>query len=905
MLGNTRLRALTRSGADGLSPEEAARRLVEQGPNTIPRPVPRSDVEVFLDQFRSLPVLILIGSAVLSAATGGLGDAVVIVAVVLVNGTIGALTERGSERTLRQLTDAEPPRSLARRGGRVTTVPTAELVVGDTLILTRGAYVGADARVLSAESVTVDESSLTGESMPVDKRPGVLMDPDVPLADRWNMVYRGTVITGGNGGAVVVATGRRTELGQIADVARLAEQPTTPLRHRLDELGRRLAVLSAVAAVGVAGVGLARGYPPVEMLRTAVALAVAAVPEGLPAVATVTLATGVGRMKEAGVLVRRLAAVETLGSLEVVCLDKTGTLTQNRMAAVAAHAGGQTYTADADWRRGATVVRPTSVPELVRLLEVAALCNETEVAVDEGGALVLRGTPTEEALAAASHEAGIDIAALRGRFPTIRTVARTEERAIMATIHEVSEDGHLVAAKGEPQQLLARCDRWMLDGEIRPLTDQDRRAVLAANDRFGADALRVLGVAYRDGNGRGDGEVDDIIARLVWLGLIGIADPPRPGMDVLISRLRDAGVATMMITGDQASTAQAVARQLGLGPPGSMSLLDSVELDRLDPAVLRSLVRDLDVVSRVSPTHKLRIVRALQDAGRIVAMTGDGINDGPAMKTADLGIAMGRSGTDIAREVADVVLLEDDPGALLPAIAEGRAVSEDIRKAIHYLVATNVSEILVMFTSIAAGLGQPFGARELLWINLLTDMFPDLALALDPPERDVMSQRPVDPHAPILGREVASRIGLEAGLMTSATLATYGWGRARYGPGPHAGALAFLTIVSSQLLHTIAARSTRHSIFDPDPLPRNPGIRQAIGAGFGVEIASVLVPPVRNLLGIGAVSPLDVVVAGTTSLATFGITEIVKYRMAHRLGAPPARRAAEPRGPDPEGGPDG
>jgi Ca2+-transporting ATPase len=876
---------VTIGGADeGLEAAEAARRLTIDGPNILPRAVPRSGVESFMDQLRSVPVLLLLGSAVLSIAVGGIGDAAVIAIVVVLNASFGAYTERGAERTLRLLTDIEPPRGIVLRAGAVQRLPVAELVVGDMLVLERGVYVGADARVVTAANLTVDESALTGESMPVEKHPIQLLDPDVPLADRRNMVYRGTVVTGGSGRAVVVAAGRNTELGQVSALAATAGQPVTPIRRQLDELGTRLAALSAVVGVGVALVGLARHYPGVMMLRSAVSLAVAAVPEGLPTVATATLARGVARMRGSNVLVRRLAAVEALGALEIVCLDKTGTLTENRMSTVAAHVGRHTFVRNGAWHGDDGEVTPSGVPDFQRLLEIVALCNEAEILPD-GDGFTLHGSPTEMALLEAAHNAGIEIRELRRDRPVRRVVARTEARPLMATIHTEPGGGVLVAVKGEPRQVLARCDRWLVDGQVQPLSSEGRADLIARNDGFGADALRVLAVAAEAGDEAlaswsGDDGAD---APLTWLGLVGIADPPRPGMSEVLAGFASAGIDTMMITGDQASTAQAIARRLGFGIAGSVRMLDAVDLDRLDPAVLRSLVRDLDVVSRVSPSHKLRIVRALQDGGRVVAMTGDGVNDGPAMNAADVGVAMGRAGSDVAREIADVVLIEDDPSALLPAIAEGRAIRVDIRKAIHYLFSTNLSEVMVMFAGIASGMGQPFQPKELLWINLLTDLLPDLALALDPPERDVMAHRPVAANEPLLGRDDLVRVTLEAGLMSASTLLSLAAGQARYGPGPQASALAFLTLVTAQLLHAITARSVRHSIFDRDPLPPNPYLGEAVLAGLAFEAASILLPPLQGLLGLAVLAPPDVAVGVGFAVAAFLVNELAKYQLRPRV----------------------
>ena len=874
----------------GLPSARVAELFRTYGPNLLPEAVPRSGLAIFLDQLKSLPVALLSVSALLSIVTGGIADAAVIMAVVAINAAIGYVTESQAEMTIHSLKRLVHPTALLVRDGKMVEVRGEEVVPGDILILRPGSYVAADCRIVEARHLSVDESALTGESFPVVKNTEPLTKSDIPLGDRINMAYMGTLVTGGQGVAVAVGTGRFTELGRIQTLVGEAESPKTPMEKQLDAIGNKLVYVSGAVCGVVFGVGLLRGYGFLPMLRSSISLAVAAIPEGLPTVATTILALGIRTMRRHNVLIRRLDAVETLGSVQTICLDKTGTLTFNRMAVVAVNAGLRDLTVAAGrFSAGEELVDPAGSEELVRLIQVCALCSESEI-VQEGGVTVLRGSSTENALVRLALDIGTDVAGLREALPLERIVHRSESRNYMKSVHVIGTDtrvgpfradeekeirpDRLVALKGSPLEVLALCDRQMRDGRIVPLTDDDRLAIELANERMAGGSLRVLAAAYafvHDGE-RAEGRDGSF----VWLGLVGMADPVRPGVKELIGRFHRAGVDTLMITGDQVPTAYAIGHELALSRGVPLEIFDSTRLQEMDPELLATFARTVHVFARVSPAQKLQIVRALQRGGRVVAMTGDGINDSPALKAADIGIAMGTAGTDVAREVADVILEDDNLETMIIAVAHGRTIYGNIRKSVNFLLATNLSEIMVMFSAIALGLGQPLNAMQLLWINLISDIFPGLALALEEPEPDVLDRPPRSPEEEIIGSADFGRIAREGGVITAGAMGAYGWGMLRYGLGPRAGSLAFMTLTCGQLLHALACRSERAGLFSRGSLPPNPYLSWALGGSFLLQFGALTVPGLRGFLGLAPITLADGLVAGAGAVLPLVVNEAIK-----------------------------
>lgn len=857
----------------GLSATAARERLARYGPNVLPQAAPPSRLSILLAQFRSLPVALLGAAAGLSLLTGGLADALVILGVVGVNAAIGYWTESRAAEVIHSLRSLVRPTAAVLRGGALREVGADEVVLGDVLVLKPGAYVAADSRLLEAHHLSVDESILTGESLPAAKSGRTLVDARAPLAERANMAYMGTLVVGGHGLAVVVATGRFTEIGKLQALVGEAAPPVTPMERQLAHLGNQLVAISSAVCALVFLVGLLRGQGLLAMLRTAASLAVAAVPEGLPTVATTTLALGVAEMRRRHVLVRRLEAVGTLGCVQTICFDKTGTITHNRMSVVRLHCGGRRLTvSDGRIRDAAGEVNPYAVDELLRLIHAGVLCNESEIDGAEEGRYILKGSSTENALLLLALGAGVDARALRERYPLVEIHYRSESRNYMRTVHRPPEGGRLTAIKGSPTEVLALCRLQVAGGGQVPLGDEDREAILAENERLAAQALRVLGVAYalEDGGTPPPG--------YVWLGLIGMADQVRRGVAEVVRRFHGAGIATVMITGDQSPTAFAVGRELDLSHGAPLEIFESTALPEVDPSLMRALAERVHVFSRVSPAHKLQIVQALQRAGRVVAMTGDGVNDGPALKAADIGVAMGHGGTDIAREVADVVLETDELETMLVAIGRSRAIYNNIRKSIRFLLSTNLSETMVVFSALSLGAGQPLSPMQLLWINMISDIFPGLALALEPPEPDVLSRPPRDPARPIISGADLKRAGLESATISAGALAAYGYGLARYGLGARAGTLAFHGLTCAQLLHAASCRSEAPCVFAERRLAPNPYLTAALAGSLLLQGLAAFVPGLRRLLNLAPLGLADGAAAAAAAVAPLMVNERTKPR---------------------------
>ena len=757
------------------------------------------------------------------------------------------------------------------------------------MVLKPGSYIAADARLIESLHLSVDESALTGESMPVLKSSASLPpEEDIPLADRINMVFMGTLVTGGQGIAIVVGTGKYTEIGKIQTLVGSARPPETPMERQIDRIGTQLVYISGAVCGLVFLIGILRGYGFLHMLKSSIALAVAAVPEGLPMVATTTLAIGIKNMKKHNVLIRHLDAVETLGSVQTICLDKTGTITVNKMTVVAAFAGMRRIRITEGRFRGSECdLNPYEYDELLRLIHISCLCNESEVSRQEGKYLV-RGSATENALIHVAISAGINVPELREKFPLFKVRHRSENCNIMVTFHEIMSNSSLgngpkiIAVKGSPQEVLSICTSYMKDGRIIPLTEEDRMGIQIENERMAGEALRVLGIAYAwCDNGMewfdpSDIDICDRTMDLVWLGLTGMIDPIRNGVRELIFQYHAAGIDTVMITGDQGPTAYAIGRDLNLNKDGQIEILDSTHLGNIEPDLLSALTKKIHVFSRVSPANKLQIVQAMQASGKIVAMTGDGINDGPALKAADIGIAMGHTGTDVAREVADVVLEDDNLETMIIAISQGRTIYNNIRKSVHFLLSTNMSEIMVMFGSLAVGIGEPLNAMQLLWINLVSDIAPGLALALEAPEPDVLARPPRNPDEPIIRKDDFKRIAFESAMLSTGTMAAYGYGIMRYGMGPQAGTIAFMGLTLGQILHALSCRSEKYNIYDRGTLPPNRYLDAAIAGSVTLQGLAMAVPGLRSLLGLTPISLLDWLAVGGAAVTPLLINEATK-----------------------------
>jgi Ca2+-transporting ATPase len=863
----------------GLSAELVDELRDRYGSNRLSEAKTRSDLTIILEQFNSLPVALLSAAAVLSIATGGLADALTIMGVVGINAIIGYITENQSERIIRSLRDEDRPIAIVFRDGDRIEVDSEEIVPGDIIVLRSGTYVPADARLLVTDMLSVDESALTGESIPVDKTSEVLQGDMIPLAERTNMVYRGTLVTSGSGLAVVVATAKFTEMGKIQTMVGEAADQGTPLQRQLDETGSQLVAIGSGICVLVFGIGVLRGYGFLQMLKTAISLAVASVPEGLPTIATTILALGIQDMRKQNILVRSLNAVEALGSVQTICLDKTGTITQNRMVVTQVRVAlGEINIRDRHFTHDDQPLQPPDCKELMLLIQVGVLCNESKLRPQDNGDYDLDGSSTENALIELAIAAEIDVLDMNQRYPRQETYPRADNRNIMTTVHQTPGGQPFVAVKGSPDEVLEKCTFQMRDGEVVPLSDDDRRTISLANERMAGQALRVLGFAYTHLNSSDEHPETE----LTWLGLTGMADPIREGVTDLIADFHRAGINTVMITGDQSPTAYAIGKQLHLSRDRNLEILDASDLARLDPEKLKALSDKVDIFARISPADKLQIVQALQNTGKIVAMTGDGINDTPALKAANVGVAMGAGGTSVVHEVADVVIGDNNLKTMIDAVSRGRTIYNNIRKSVHFLLATNMSEIMVATVATAAGLGEPLNAMQLLWLNLVTDIFPGLALALEPPDPDVLDHPPRDPDTPIIQTDDYQRIATEAAVISLAALAAYGYGILRYGISQKSSTVVFMSLTIGQVLHTFSCRSQTHSFLSDKPLPRNPYVDAAVVGSLAIQILPLVVPPLRSLLKLQPIGLIDAAVIAACAIAPLLVNESTKaFQLSH------------------------
>jgi P-type Ca2+ transporter type 2C len=839
-----------KSRSSGLSEAEAKRRLAETGANAIAPISGRTQLEILLSQFHSLPIALLAAGAVLSIATGGLLDAAIILGVIGLNGAIGFIAEARAEETIGSLGESRAPVSRVLRNGKECETPAEKLVPGDLIELRRDEIVPADARVVTANRLTVNEAMLTGESVPAVKAANVVAPHSAPIGDRHNMVFRGTVVTGGAGRAVVTATGPETELGRIQSLLGSEGQPATPLQCQLDVLGRQL-VFGSVAACGLfAVIGLVRGFGLLSLLRTVTSLAVAAVPEGLPTLATTTLALAIQDLRRRRIITRRLSAVEGLAAVEIACFDKTGTLTLNDMSVVRLY-WNETRARLVDEKfRTATgsAMDCTADRELARLFELAILCNDVELL--DAAASDADGSATEMALVRAAIRGGLDVEAVRARHPRRATLERAEDRRYMVTVHDVAADQKLVIVKGDPSEVLALC-RWRLhNGIVAPLEAEDKRTIEAENLAMAEDALRVLGIGHRSAGA--DDRSTGIEQNFIWAGLVGMADPIRKGARDLIDAFRRAGITSIMLTGDQRATAAAVAAELGLSIGSPAEIIEAAQLEEFEAATADGDLPGVDlprVFARVAPGQKLQLVRKLQQSGLVVAMIGDGVNDTPPLRAADIGIALGRSGVEAARSIADVVLLEDDLISLADAVERGRTVAINIRKAIRYLVATNLSEIIFMLVAAAAGRTHPLSPIQLLWINLLTDVLPAVGLAMEPAAPDLMTRPPRDPKEPVISAREFGTLARDASLIAASAFAAQACA-ARLGNSAQSGqTVGFASLVTAQLFYAFACRSTSGSILSGRAFPPNPFFFGALGSAFAAQGAALFIPGFRNLFG--------------------------------------------------------
>ena len=879
------LRALGSRPA-GLTTKEAQSRLEEYGPNELRREAGVSPLALFLRQFQSFLVLLLLGATALSLILGEVLDAVIIFAIVFLSAVLGFLQEYRASQALEALQRMAAPTATVLREGDQQTIPAHELVPGDIVVLATGDRVPADGRLLQEVNLRVDESALTGESAPVDKQ----TDPvpaDSPLADRTNSVFAGTTIVNGRGVAIVVATGMASEFGQIAHLVQSGGDQHTPLERRMAEIGRRLGTAAIAVVAVVAVLGTVRGGRLLDMFLWGVSLAVAAVPEALPAVVTGALTIGVQRMARRNAIIRRLPAVETLGSVTTICSDKTGTLTRNQMTVRRLWLGGRWvevtglgYEPRGEFGVDGSALEPG--PALQQLAKASVLCNDAELKrAEDGQSDAIIGDPTEGALLVMAAKAGLEPHTVRAHYPRLAEIPFDSVRKRMSTIHRTPEGDLLLCAKGAPEVLLSRCSQYLSpDGQTRALGPEMRQQVLTAAGAMAEEALRVLAVAHRPLPEIAPEPDEEAVEHdLVLVGLVGELDPPREEVKGAIRSGEEAGVRSVMITGDHPATATAVARELSLLKPDSLVLSGS-ELDRLSDDELTALADRAAVYARVSPEHKLRVVNALQRRGQFVAMTGDGINDAPAVKTADIGIAMGITGTDVTKEAADMVLADDDYVTIVAAVREGRVIYDNIRKVLRYLLSTNSGEILTMFVAVVIGLPIPLLAIQILWVNLVTDGLPALALGVEPAEREVMRRPPRDPRESLFARGLWQSIVWVGLLMAAGSLSVMVWGMANESLET-ARTLTFLTLSAFQLFNVLAIRSERESTFSLGLLS-NPYLFAAVALAFALQFAVIYLPFLQEAFDTTPLNGLQIAVCLLVASTAFWGTEVEKWLRRRR-----------------------
>jgi Ca2+-transporting ATPase len=905
--------ALARLGSDGqqgLGQAEARRRLAQYGPNELVERGLKSPWRILWEQLTAIMVLILIVVTVISIALGEYKDALAILVIVVLNTVLGFTQEYRAERAIAALKKLAVPQVKARRDGQVREISAREMVPGDIVLLEAGALVPADGRLIEVANLRIQEAALTGESEPVDKGTNPLRGESVPVADQRNMAFMGTAVTYGRGAMAVTASGMDTELGHIAEMLQTVEVEQTPLQRRLEQLGRGLAV-AALAIVGlVFALGLLRGEDAKLMFLTAISMAVAAVPEGLPAVVTIGLALGAQRMLKRQALIRRLPAVETLGSVTVICSDKTGTLTENRMTVTVLDIAGRTVDLTVDLedqpRQEVPVLSPDEPvlkldhPALTQMLVGGALCNDATIAEGDGpGRFHAVGDPTEGALVVAAARAGLWKGELERALPRVAEIPFTSERKRMTTVHEVDKRKvnkeqlplstclpdyppicHLAFTKGAVDSLLEVSDRVWVDGQIEPLDEHWRGRIEGANDRLAGDGMRVLGVAFRPletwSAGMGGEELEH---ELIFVGLIGMIDPPRPEVKEGIATCKTAGIRPVMITGDHPLTALHIARELGIGD-GARRVVTGQELATMSVEDLEAIVEEVAVYARVSPEHKLKIVQALQNRGHVAAMTGDGVNDAPALKKADIGVAMGITGTDVSKEAADMVLLDDNFATIVAAVQEGRTIYSNIRKFIKYTMTSNAGEIWVMLLAPFLGMPLPLLPLQILWVNLLTDGLPGLALTVEPAERDTMRRPPYQPHENIFGRGMGRDIlwvGLLMGLICLG-IGFWGWSAGR----PAWQTMVFTTLTLSQMGNALATRSERNSLLAIGPWS-NKALWGAVLLTLILQLAVVYVPFLQGIFGTVALSPAELATSLVLSTIVFWGVEAGKALLRRRL----------------------
>ncbi len=830
----------------GLTSEQVKHQREKFGENKLKEETQESIIHMIIGELTGFLNLLLMAAAIVSiVASGHATDGIFIFAIVILNTALSVFQERRASNAVSALKSMSAPHAKVMRNGELENIDSKDLVPGDIVLIEAGDYIPADIRLVETINLKVDESALTGESVPVEKDADEVLKENTPIGDRVNMGYMSTIVTYGRAVGVVASTGMDTEIGNIANLLNAVEEEMTPLQKKIDKLGKLLGIVSVIVVVLIFIVGMLYNYlgfaeyEVLDLFMVSVSLAVAAIPEGLPTVITVVLSMGMRKMAKKNAIVKELNAVETLGSTTVISSDKTGTLTQNKMVVkrifdnhTVVEVTGNGYDFKGEIKGG-----NTNIPKLV---EIGVLCNDSSI---NGSSLI--GDPTELALVTLAAKGKMLQKEAKSKYPRIDEFPFDSDRKLMSTVHEIDGKKHIYT-KGAPDQLLKACKYYLLDGEVKEIDDKFIKVVELANQGMARNALRVLGFAYKEVT-----TYDDITAEennLVFTGLVGIIDPPREEVKAAIKICHKAGIRVVMITGDHKITASAIGKELGI-LNGDTTALSGEEIDKLSYPEFLDLVKITNVFARVSPNHKVMIVKALQETGEISSMTGDGVNDAPALKQANIGVAMGITGTDVSKEAADMVLMDDNFTTIVDAVEEGRVIYSNIRKFVAYLVSCNVGEVLLIFTAILLSWDSPLLPIQILWINLVTDSFPAFALGLEKKEKDVMNKEPIDPNASIVDRKMGLAIGFQAVFLTIAVLVSYYIGNVRVGGLYMGSTMAFITIITGELFRTFSARSESQTIFKMK-LFDNKMINYAVLVGFALLLIVVFVPGINTLFYI-------------------------------------------------------
>lgn len=879
--------ALNTDKHKGLTTNEVQARLNKYGPNELEQKKGPGIFQMFLAQLKDFMVLILLAASLVSLLVNEIADSLVIIGIVIINAVLGVVQEYRAGKALEALQKMSAPEAKVIRDGKEHSVPASELVPGDLVILETGDYIPADVRLVSTANLKVEEAALTGESVPVEKDAAVRLEGSVGLGDQVNCGFMSTLVTYGRGSGIVTATGMNTIIGGIARMIQEDSQEDTPLQRKLAQLGKLLGTACLVICALVFGLGLLRGEEILHMFMTAVSLAVAAIPEGLPAVVTIVLALGMQRMVRHNSIMKKLHAVETLGSTTVICSDKTGTLTQNQMTIVKMYTQGQEIDVSGEGYKPegtltlANEEREANLSEnqaLTRLIEIQALCNDarlehiTEGDIDEWRVI---GDPTEGAMIVLAAKAGIDKDKINEKQPRLQEIPFDSKRKLMTTFHRTDKGQPIAYTKGAPDILVERCTHIMSsDGTVNPMTEADKDHILSQNKAMASKALRVLAMAFKTVPEIPEHPAPDKDEQgLVFCGLVGMIDPPRAEAIEAVGLCKAAGIRTVMITGDYRETAAAIARQLGIISTDD-EVLTGAELNRMSDQELDQAVKKVSVFARVSPEHKVRIVQSMKNNGHIAAMTGDGVNDAPALKRADIGVAMGITGTDVTKESADMIITDDNFSSIVAAVEEGRVIYSNIRKFVFFLLSCNVGEILIIFLAMLFGWEIPLLPIHLLWVNLLTDAFPALALGTEKKEPGLMNMPPRDPDESILNRDMIINIAVQSVVMTAAVLISfyYGWKNHGLAMGR---TYALVTLVVSELLRAYTARSERIPLWKLGVFS-NRNMNLATILSFGLLLVIMFVPALRGIFSVELLHFRDWDIAGIMAVLPLLFGELTK-----------------------------